>query len=100
MRLGVLTAVLLFTSCSTESQICGRMETLCGTARESCREMIGQTRSAFGDQGVEDLKVCFARSSTCGEATGCTTAKGLKAVGAAIEGFFKGLVNGVDEPKK
>ncbi len=92
--------VLLLASCSTESQICGRMDSLCGTARETCHELIGQTRSAFGDQGVDDLKVCFARATTCGEATGCATAKGFKAVGAAIEGFFKGLVNGADEPKK
>jgi hypothetical protein len=92
-------ALLLSLSCSAESQICGRMETLCGTERPSCHDLVVQTKEAFGDQGVTDLKACFSTATTCSEATGCAAGKGLKAAGAAIEGFFKGLVKGLDDKK-
>jgi hypothetical protein len=75
------------------------METLCGTTRTSCHDLVVQTKDAFGDEGVDGLKTCFSTATTCSEATGCAAGKGLKSVGTAIEGFFKGLVKGLDEKK-
>ena len=87
---------LLASSCGAEAQICGRMDTLCGTSRERCHQVVVQTRDALGEDGVTGLKQCFAQASSCSEATGCTAGLGLKAMGDALKGFFKGL--GAEDP--
>jgi len=95
-----LLVTVLSSSCSTEAQICGRMETLCGTPREECKELVRSTKESLGEDGVHSMKPCFSEATTCGEAGGCVAAKGLKNVGAAVGEFFKGLKKGLEEKKE
>lgn len=91
--------LLLSSACTAEQQICGRMETLCGTSPDDCHQLVQTTKQNFGDEGVTGLKTCFAEAKSCGEATGCMTAKGLKGLGAAIGDFVKGVLKGLDDKK-
>jgi hypothetical protein len=100
LSLAVVAAFLLASSCTAEQQICGRMDTLCGTSREECAKLVKDTQASFGEQGVQDLRACFSDAKTCSEAGGCVAAKGLKNMGAAFESFFKGLMKGLEGEKK
>lgn len=92
-------AAVVSASCSKQSQICGRMETLCGTERAECEELVKATQEDLGDEGVAGLKSCFVDATTCGEATGCVAGKGLKSLGAAMGEFLKGVSKGLEEKK-
>lgn len=99
ISLAVLVGVALASSCSTEAQICRKMDTLCGTPREECQELIKSTQQSFGQAGVDGLKTCFAEATSCGEAGGCVAGRGLKNLGNAMGEFLKGLGKGLDEKK-
>ena len=99
MRRALLALVLVFSSCSAESQICGRMETLCGTKREECSSMVKSMKDSLGDEGVSGMKACFSDAKNCSEASGCMTALGFKSIGADVESFFKGLGKGLEQKK-
>lgn len=86
-------------SCGAEAQICGRMETLCGTKRDDCKQLVKATQESFGDEGVAGLKACFVEAQSCNEATGCAAGKGLKSLTDAMGDFLKGLVKGLEEKK-
>lgn len=95
----VLIGVVLASSCSTESQICRKMDALCGTPREECQELIASTKKSFGQEGVDGLKTCFTEATSCDEAGGCVAGRGLKNLGNAMGEFLKGLGKGLDEKK-
>lgn len=97
--LALAAAAVFASSCSAESQICGRMETLCGTKRDDCSALVRSTKENFGDEGVAGLKACFVDAQTCNEATGCVTGKGLKNLTEALGDFLKGLTKGFEEKK-
>jgi hypothetical protein len=99
LSFSVVVVAVLASSCTAEQQICGRMETLCGTKREDCSQLVKSTKESMGDDGVQGLKTCFADATSCGEATGCVTAKGLKGLGNAMGDFFKGMVKGLEDKK-
>lgn len=90
-------AVFFLSSCSAESQICGRMETLCGTSRDSCKELVKATQESFGDQGVQGLKTCFVDAKSCNEATGCIAGQGLKSLTEGLGDFLKGVTKGLEQ---
>lgn len=87
--------VALASSCSAEAQICGRMETLCGTARDECKGLVKTVQEDFGDEGVQGLKACFSDAKSCNEATGCVMGKGLKSLTDSMGDFLKGLGEGL-----
>lgn len=91
--------VALVSSCSAESQICGRMESLCGTKRDDCKALVKSTQENFGDEGVQGLKACFVDAQSCNEATGCVAGKGLKNLTEAMGDFLKGMIQGLEEKK-
>ena len=99
MRRALVVFALVVSSCSVESQICGRMETLCGTKRDDCSALVKSTKENFGDEGVAGLKACFVEAQSCNEATGCVTGKGLKNLTEALGDFLKGLTKGLEEKK-
>jgi hypothetical protein len=99
VHFAALIGAALTSSCSTESQICRKMDSLCGTPREECQELIKSTQQSFGQEGVEGLKTCFAEAASCGEAGGCVAGRGLKSLGNAMGEFLKGLGKGLDEKK-
>ena len=92
-------AVILTSSCSPEAKICGRMDTLCGTPKPECQELVRSTKESMGDKGIDALQRCFAEATTCGEANGCVTGMGFKHLGAAVGDFLKGLGKGLDDGK-
>ncbi len=96
----ILSAVAVFaSSCSTEAQICGRMETLCGTTREDCKQLVKSVQDNFGDEGVQGMKACFSDAKSCNEATGCVAGKGLKSLTDAMGDFLRGLGEGLKDKK-
>jgi len=95
----VLIAALTLTSCSKQSQICGRMETLCGTERADCEALVKSTQENFGDEGVAGLHACFSDARSCNEASGCVAGKGLKALGDAMGEFLQGVKKGLEDKK-
>lgn len=93
-------SVALASSCSAEAQICGRMETLCGTTREDCKGLVKSVQADFGDEGVQGVKACFSDAKSCNEATGCVMGKGLKSLTDSMGDFLKGLGEGLKGEKK
>lgn len=99
MHRALIVVALMLSSCSTESQICGRMATLCETPAEVCKTYVKDVREAMGEEGVAGMKACFSDAKTCNEASGCMMGLGLKSLTSGIGDFLKGLGQGLKNEK-
>lgn len=93
----VVLFVVSLSACTKEDRTCGRMESLCGTSKQDCKERLDAVKEVAGQEGVDAVAKCFAEASTCSEASGCTAGMALKGAEKAAGEFLEGMKKALDK---